>query len=62
MRISLDDLVECMSRLILGGAVEVFVEFMGGLTILGWRFPGEPGDCIPLELEESSCQLSGSCC
>lgn len=51
MKTSLDELDEYLSRLILGGATGVSVEFMGGLTILGWRFPGQPGDCMPLELE-----------
>lgn len=63
MKTSLNELAEMLSRLILGGATEVSVEFMGGLTIVGWQFPGKAGDCMPLEVEwEESCRLSGSSC
>lgn len=51
MKTTLDELEGCVSRLILEGATELDVEFMGSLAILGWRFPGQPGDSTPLELE-----------
>lgn len=52
MKITLEELVAHISRLILGGATEVSLQFEGGFTVLGWRYPGHPGDCLPLELEE----------
>lgn len=52
MKITFEELVAHMSRLILGGAVEVNLQWEGGFTVLGWRYPGQPGNCIPLELEE----------
>jgi hypothetical protein len=54
---SMDDLAGFLTQLILGGAIEVGLEFIAGFTVLCWRFPGQPGDCLPLELEET-CESS----
>jgi len=62
MRISQDDLLQRVEDLIMGRrTVEVEIEFMGRLTILGWRFHGEAADSQPLEVEELW-QFSGSSC
>jgi hypothetical protein len=49
---SIDELAGYLSLLVLRGATEVALEFLAGFTVLSWRFPGQPGDCLPLELEE----------
>lgn len=51
MKTSIDELAGYLTKLVLGGATEVGLEFLAGFTVLRWKFPNEPGGCLPLEMD-----------
>jgi hypothetical protein len=48
---TIDELADYLTKLILGGATDVGLDFMAGFTVLRWKFPDQPGGCLPLEMD-----------